>query len=169
MLRGIFFTILCLEGPSYLANQVHPILDLSFLLGHRLALRGPHVLQGGCSRTEGTTNRWETACLTNRWKRPKGPEQKILLPLRDKTGSPIKMPFAPGCKDCTQPPTTHSFPLPPFACFSGPHRLMNSSCIHSPDTYPSAVCFQPCRPDRKVEFWPWLRCCSDKGHGNTFS
>lgn len=119
----------------------------------------------------------ETACLTNTWKRPKGPEQKILLPLRDRTGSPINTPFVPGSKDSTKPfPELHSTlsPCPLLSSSSlhmlqWPPRLTNSSCIHSPDTYPSAVCFQPHGPDRKAEFWPWLRCCSDKSHGNTFS
>lgn len=38
MLRDIFFTILCLERPSYIANQGHPILNFSFLLRHKLGL-----------------------------------------------------------------------------------------------------------------------------------
>lgn len=50
----------------------------------------------------------------------------------------------------SQLPTPFFFLL--FTCFSGPHRLTVSSCVHSPDTYPSAVRFQLCRPDRKWSF-----------------
>lgn len=78
-------------------------------------------LRGGCSRTEATADGWKTACLTNRWKKPKGPEQKILLPLRDRTGFPINMPFVPGSKDSTNHlPELHSTLFPHCPLLSSP-------------------------------------------------
>lgn len=72
---------------------------------------------------------------TQTWKKPVGSEQKILLCLRDMTHSPIKR-HVPGSKGSTKSLpklhslTIHSFSLPPFACFSEPHRLIPAASTH---------------------------------------
>lgn len=76
-----------------------------------------------------------------------GSEQNILLCLRDMTHSPIKR-HVPGPKDSTKSLpklhslTIHSFSLPPFACFSEPHRLTPAASTHQtliPQLSPSSL------------------------------
>lgn len=169
MLRNIFFTILCLEGPRCLAYQGHASLDPWFLLGVKEVSQS-HIFSRVDEGLRELLMGGKPHCHTNMlcWFRAKNPSvfgrydtfsnKKACARIQGQHQIPTQ--------------TSHShYPLifsSFFVLFQWASQV-NSSCIHSPDTDPSAVCFQPCRPDRKMEFWTWFRCCSDKGHGNTFS
>lgn len=100
---------------------------------HKIVLTVSHILQGRW-RTEGTADGWETT-LSHKHEKDLLVQSKRSFCVWDKTHSPIKK-RVPGSKNSTKSLpklkslTIHSYSLPPFACFSEPHRLTPAAFTH---------------------------------------